>query len=102
MEGLGLFVKHGLLRNFLTASFRPRVLYPQINHEIVAPTDYAEWEELIYPLVKHCNQDRKYRPAPHGVAVGSWASGEDTAVSLGLPIFSEVATLKILKSEYSC
>ena len=40
--------------------FKPRVLYPQINHEIVDPTDYAEWEELIYQLVKHCNQDRKF------------------------------------------
>jgi hypothetical protein len=40
--------------------FKPRVLYPQINQEIVAPTDYAEWEELIYQLVKHCNQDRKF------------------------------------------
>ncbi len=40
--------------------FKPRVLYPQINHEIIDPTDYAEWEELIYQLVKHCNQDRKY------------------------------------------
>ncbi len=40
--------------------FKPHVLYPQINHEVVDPTDYAEWEELIYQLVKHCNQDRKY------------------------------------------
>jgi hypothetical protein len=40
--------------------FKPRVLYPQINHEIVDPTDYTEWEELIYQLVKHCNQDRKF------------------------------------------
>ena len=40
--------------------FKPRVLYPQINQEFVDPTDYAEWEELIYQLVKHCNQDRKF------------------------------------------
>jgi hypothetical protein len=40
--------------------FKPRVLFPQINHEIVDPSDYAEWEELIYQLVKHCNQDRKF------------------------------------------
>jgi hypothetical protein len=39
---------------------KPRVLYPQINDAIVDPTDYSEWEELIFQLVKHCNQDRKY------------------------------------------
>jgi hypothetical protein len=40
--------------------FKPRPLYPQINQETVDPTDYAEWEELIYQLVKHCNQDRMF------------------------------------------
>lgn len=40
--------------------FKPRFLFPQINHEIVDPTDYPEWEELIYQLVKHCNQERKF------------------------------------------
>ena len=40
--------------------FKPRVLYPQTNHEIVDPTDYAEWEELISQLVKHCNRDRGF------------------------------------------
>jgi len=40
--------------------FKPRVLYPQINDEVVDPTDYSEWEELVYQLVKHCNQDRKF------------------------------------------
>jgi xylan 1,4-beta-xylosidase len=39
---------------------KPRVLYPQVNDEITDPTDYAEWEELVYQVVKHCNQDRKY------------------------------------------
>jgi hypothetical protein len=44
----------------LNLCFKPRVLYPQIDQEIVDPTDYSEWEELIYQLVKHCNQDRKF------------------------------------------
>jgi len=39
---------------------KPRVLYPQVNDDISEPNDYAEWEELIYQVVKHCNQDRKY------------------------------------------
>ena len=40
--------------------FKPRVLYPQINENIVDPSDYAEWEDLIFQLVKHCNEDRRY------------------------------------------
>ena len=47
-------------RPIVSLCIKPRVLYPQINDEIVDPTDYAEWEELIFQLVKHCNQDRKY------------------------------------------
>jgi hypothetical protein len=40
--------------------FKPHVLYPQINQEIVEPNDYGEWEEVIYQLVKHCNVERGY------------------------------------------
>ncbi|HEX5482590.1 MAG TPA: hypothetical protein VFZ08_08185 [Terriglobia bacterium] len=40
--------------------FKPKPLYPKIDDRIVDPTDYSEWEELIYQLVKHCNQDRKF------------------------------------------
>jgi hypothetical protein len=47
-------------RPAVSICFKPRVLYPQTNDEVVVPTDYAEWEELIFQLVKHCDQDRKY------------------------------------------
>jgi hypothetical protein len=40
--------------------FKPKALYPKTDDEIVDPTSYAEWEELIYQLVKHCNQVRKF------------------------------------------
>ncbi len=44
----------------MNLTLKPPVLYPQINDEIVVPTSWAEWEELIYRLVRHCNQDRKF------------------------------------------
>jgi hypothetical protein len=47
-------------RPIVSVCIKPQVLYPEINDEIVAPADYSEWEELIFQLVKHCNQDRKY------------------------------------------
>jgi hypothetical protein len=40
-------------------TLKPKVLYPQINDKITDPNSYPEWEELMYQLVKHCN-DRKY------------------------------------------
>jgi hypothetical protein len=40
--------------------FKPKVLYPTIDDKIVDPTSYPEWDELIYRLVKHCNQDRHF------------------------------------------
>jgi len=33
--------------------FKPRVLFPVVNHDVVEPNDYEEWERLIYNLVKH-------------------------------------------------
>ena len=33
--------------------FKPRALFPEINQDIVEPNDYAEWEKLIFNLVRH-------------------------------------------------
>lgn len=44
----------------MNLTFKPRILYPQINDAIVAPTSWTEWEELIYQLVRHCNDARKF------------------------------------------
>jgi hypothetical protein len=45
----------------MNLSFKPPALFPQVRKaEIVDPTDYEEWEELIFRLVKHCNQERKF------------------------------------------
>ncbi|MGO8701008.1 MAG: GH39 family glycosyl hydrolase [Limisphaerales bacterium] len=37
--------------------FKPRLLFPEINQDIVEPNDEAAWEELVYSLVRH-NQER--------------------------------------------
>jgi xylan 1,4-beta-xylosidase len=34
-------------------AFKPKVLFPTIDHKIVEPVDYDEWEKLIYHMVKH-------------------------------------------------
>ena len=40
--------------------FKPKLLYPKIDQKIVHPNDYKKWEELIFELVKHCNQEKKF------------------------------------------
>lgn len=44
----------------LCLCFKPRVLYPRINQDIVNPTDYAEWDRLIEAMVRHCNVEKHY------------------------------------------
>src|SRR5437899_10433843 len=39
---------------------KPPVLFPAIDHGLVHPRDYGEWEELIFRLVQHCNQQKKF------------------------------------------
>jgi hypothetical protein len=34
-------------------AFKPKSLFPTVDHRIVEPNDYAAWEKLIYALVKH-------------------------------------------------
>jgi len=36
--------------------FKPRILFPEINQDVVEPTDYTKWENLIFRLVRHYQQ----------------------------------------------
>ncbi len=40
--------------------FKPKLLFPKIDHTIVRPNDWKQWEKLVYELVKHYNTDKKY------------------------------------------
>jgi len=44
----------------LCLCFKPHALFPKIDQDIVHPNDYLEWEKLIFELVRHCNQRRRY------------------------------------------
>jgi hypothetical protein len=36
--------------------FKPRVLFPVVDQDIVEPNDYGRWEELIFRMVRHYKQ----------------------------------------------
>jgi xylan 1,4-beta-xylosidase len=40
--------------------FKPKILFPKIDERLVYPTSWAEWDQLVYRLVKHCNDERRY------------------------------------------
>src|SRR3989454_7789397 len=33
--------------------FKPRLLFPKLDQDIVEPNDYEPWEKLVYELVRH-------------------------------------------------
>jgi hypothetical protein len=45
-------------RPTLTLAMKPPVLYPKVDHAIVHPTDYAEWERLCEALARHCREEK--------------------------------------------
>jgi len=59
--------------------FKPRVLFPVINQDIVEPQDYARWETLIYELVKH------YRERNAGILFWEIANEPDIGEDGGCP-----------------
>jgi hypothetical protein len=40
----------------MSITIRPKVLYPKIDQDIVDPTDYSKWEDLISAMVTHYKQ----------------------------------------------
>jgi xylan 1,4-beta-xylosidase len=38
--------------------FKPKLLFPVVNQDIVEPNDYEKWEELIFNLVSHYKNRR--------------------------------------------
>jgi len=59
--------------------FKPRVLFPQVNQDIVEPNDYAAWEELIDRLVRH------YRERNAGIRYWEVANEPDIGEDGGCP-----------------
>ena len=59
--------------------FKPRALFPKVDHDLVEPSDYQEWERLIGSLVKH------YRERKAGIRYWEVANEPDIGESGGCP-----------------
>jgi hypothetical protein len=59
--------------------FKPRVLFPKVNQDVVEPNDYAEWERLIEALVRH------YRDRGAGIRYWEVGNEPDIGESGGCP-----------------
>ena len=51
-RSVDLILKTGA-KPLMNIDFKPRLLYPKIDQDIVEPNDWGEWERLIAALVKH-------------------------------------------------
>jgi len=47
-------------RPLLSLCMKPSILYPELNQDKPHPSNYAEWEDLIYAMVRHCNVEKRY------------------------------------------
>jgi hypothetical protein len=63
----------------MNIDFKPRVLYPKIDQDIVEPNDWGEWERLIAALVKH------YRDRDAGIQYWEVANEPDIGEDGGCP-----------------
>jgi hypothetical protein len=54
-ESVDLILKTGAAP-LMCITFKPRVLFPKIDQDIVEPSSYEEWDALIYELVRHYRQ----------------------------------------------
>jgi xylan 1,4-beta-xylosidase len=77
-ESVDLILKTGATP-LMCIAFKPRVLFPKIDQDIVEPSSYQEWDALIYELVRHYRQ--------RGSAIRYWeiANEPDIGESGGCP-----------------
>ncbi len=59
--------------------FKPRVLFPEVNQDVVEPNDYPVWEELIFNLVRH------FRERGDGIRYWEVANEPDIGEDGGCP-----------------
>lgn len=56
----------------MSLCFKPRLLFPKTDQDVVEPTDYKQWEDLVYNLVKHY-KDR-------GAGIRYWEVGNEVDI----------------------
>ena len=59
--------------------FKPRALFPVVNQDIVEPSDYGEWEKLIFKMVRH------YKERGAGIEYWEIANEPDIGEDGGCP-----------------
>lgn len=80
-------------------AIKPRVLFPTINQDIVEPTSYAEWGELIYQMVKHYqNRNVQYWEVSNEPDIGESGGCPSRFTSENYPRFYENTVKAVLRA----
>ena len=63
----------------MTICFKPKLLYPVVDHDIVEPNSWTEWEDLVYNVAKH------YKDRNAGIRYWEVANEPDIGEDGGTP-----------------
>jgi hypothetical protein len=77
-QSIDLILKTGA-KPLMCIAFKPRVLYPKIDQDVVDPSSYEQWDALIYQLVRH------YKERGAGIRYWEIANEPDIGESGGCP-----------------
>src|SRR5262249_12710593 len=77
-ESVDLILKTGA-KPLMNIDFKPKLLYPAIDHKIVDPASYEQWEQLIYEMVRH------YKERGSGIRYWEVSNEPDTGEDGGCP-----------------
>jgi hypothetical protein len=77
-RSVDLILKTGA-KPLMNIDFKPSLLYPKIDQDIVEPNDWGEWERLIAALVKH------YKDRGSGIQYWEIANEPDMGEDGGCP-----------------
>ena len=78
-RSVDLILKTGA-KPLMNIDFKPRLLYPKIDQDVVEPNDWKEWEQLISALVKH------YKDRGDGIRYWEISNEPDIGEDGGCPL----------------
>lgn len=73
-ESVDMIVKTGA-KPLMCITFKPKVLFPKMDQDLVEPTNWADWEELVYQTARHYKQ--------RGSGIRYWEVGNEVDLQSG-------------------
>jgi len=73
-ESVDMILRAGA-KPLMCLTFKPKVLFPKVDADVVNPTSWADWEKLVYNLVRHYHE--------RGAGIRYWEIGNEGDIGPG-------------------